>query len=97
MQIKNEIGYMQVHIRLYKNSVLYDEFAFNVFDKKHQVKTNLVIVEFKANEEKCTELLVKILEDNYTISMLIPFHQSTEWEIVTISEEYVVGFYCLTN
>ena len=98
---QEDIGYMQAQIKVYRNEVLYDEFAFNVFDGKYQTETELVRAEFEAIDDpagqvdKVVTLLVKVAEDDYAIAMLIPVHQSSEWEINKISEEYTVAVYCI--
>lgn len=96
-----DIGYMQVHIKVYRNKELYDEFTFNAHDGKHQTETVLVKSEFEAIDdpagkvEKVVTLLAKVVEDNYTIAMLIPVQKSSEWEINKISDIYTVAVYCI--
>ncbi len=96
-----DIGYMQVHIKLYRDEKLYDEFAFNAVDGKFQTKTDLVSAEFETIDDpaglvdKVVPLLINVAKDDYTIAMLIPVHQSSEWETVVVSETYIVGFYCI--
>lgn len=92
---------MQAHIKIYKNNGPYDEFAFNAYDGKYQIQTDLVRAEFEAIDDpaekvdKVVTLLIKVAQDNYTIAMLIPVHQSSTWEINKISEEYTVAVYCI--
>ena len=45
--------------------------------------------------DKLVTLLIKVAEDNYTIAMLIPVHQSDVWEVSEISDVYRVEFYCI--
>ena len=98
---QENIGYMQAHIKIYKNNEPYDEFAFNAYDGKYQTETDLVRAEFEPiddpaeNVDKVVTLLIKVVQDNYAIAMLIPVHQSTEWEINKISEVYTVAVYCI--
>ena len=95
--------HMQVHVRLYKAGALYDEFAFNAVDGKYQTKTSLTSSTFESTDdpeglvEKLVNLVIRVNDDDYSIAMLIPVHQSTEWEIVKISEVYTVGFYCIKD
>lgn len=99
--MENEVGYMQVHIRLYRNKLPYEEFVINTFDECFFVKTRLVSSEHKAipdpqdDTKKVAQMIIKVDEDDYTFTLLIPIHQSKEWEITHISEEYSVGFYCI--
>ena len=98
---QEDIGYMLAQIKIYKNSELYDEFAFNAYDGKYQTKTELIRAEFEAIDDpagkvnKVVTLLIKVAEDNYSMAMLIPVHQSSEWEINKISEKYTVAVYCI--
>jgi len=99
--IQDDIGYMQAQIKIYKNNEPYDEFAFNAHDGKFETETGLVRAEFETIDDpagevnKVVTLLIKITDDNYTIAMLIPVHQSSEWEINNISEQYTVAVYCI--
>ncbi|GAA0213723.1 hypothetical protein GCM10009123_21170 [Kangiella japonica] len=92
---------MQVQIKVYRNERLYDEFAFNTHDEKYKTETELVRAEFEAIDDpagkvdKVVSLLVNVNEDNYTIAMLIPVHQSSEWEVSRISENYTLAVYCI--
>ncbi len=90
---------MQVHIRLYKNATIYEQWACDIYDDKYQITTDFITAEFQTIEAngKCAEFIIKVKENDYTIALLIPFHQSDEWEIVTVSDEYVVGYYCLLD
>ena len=96
-----DIGYMQVHIKVYRNDDVYEEFAFNAYDEKSPLETDLVTYESQAIDdpaggvEKVVTLLIKVSDDNYRIAMLIPVHQSEEWETSIISEQYTVMFYCI--
>ena len=98
---QEDIDYMQAQIKIYSSNELYDEFAFNAYDGKYQVNTELVRAEFEAIDDpagevnKVVTLLLTVAEDNYTIAMLIPVHQSSGWEISRISEEYTVAVYCI--
>lgn len=99
--MSNDIGYMQVHIELYRNNELYDQFAFNAHDGKYQTNTELTHSEFETIDdpaelvEKLVTLLIKVAYDDYTIAMLIPVHKSTDWETTKISEVYTVRFFCI--
>lgn len=96
-----DIGYMQVHIKVYRNDEVYEEFAFNAYDDKSPLETDLVTYESQAIDdpagevEKVVTLLIRVREDDYRIAMLIPVHQSAEWESSIISEKYTVMFYCI--
>lgn len=48
---EEDIGYMQAHIKIYKNNETYDEFAFNAYDGNFQTKTELVKAEFEAIDD----------------------------------------------
>ena len=99
--INHDIGYMQVQMRLYRNDELYEEFAINAFDVCFCVKTPLVSSEHKAIEDpadenkKVVQVIIKVFDENYTITMLIPVHQSDKWEVIVVSDEYTIGFYCI--
>jgi hypothetical protein len=99
--MNQDIGYMQVHVKVYRNDSVYEEFAFNAYNEKHPFETDLVTYESQAIDdpaaqvEKVVTLLIKVRDDNYRIAMLIPVHQSEEWESTKISEEYIVMFYCI--
>jgi len=101
--MSKNIGYMQVHIKIYKNKILYDEFAFNACDGKFQTETDLIKSEFEIindpseKVEKVVTLLAKIIKDNYTIALMIPVHSSSEWEIIEISEVYIMTVFCILN
>ena len=96
-----DIGYMQVQLKLFRNDQLYVEFAFNAYDGKYQTVTDLIKSEFEIIDDpagqvdKLVTLLIKVAEDNYTIAMLIPVHQSDVWEVSEISDVYRVEFYCI--
>ena len=99
--MSQDIGYMQVHVKVYRDDSIYEEFAFNSYDEKYLLGTDLVTYESQAIDdpagkvEKVVTLLIKVRDDDYTIAMLIPVHQSTEWESLVISERYEVMFYCI--
>ena len=99
--MEHDIGYMQVQMRLYRNDKLYEEFAINAFDECFCVKTELISSEHKAIEDpadenkKVVQVIIKVFDEDYTIAMLIPVHQSDKWEIIEPSEQYSVAFYCI--
>lgn len=99
--MSNNIGYMQVQMRLLINGDIYDTFAINCFDECFSVKTDLISTEHKAIEDpadsakKLVQVIIKVLKDDYTITMLIPVHQSDEWEMIKVTDQYSVIFYCI--
>ena len=99
--IEHDIGYMQVQMRLYRNDELYEEFAINAFDECFCVNTQLILSEHKTIEDpadenkKAVQVIIKVLDEDYTITMLIPVHQSDKWEVIVVSNEYTIGFYCI--
>jgi predicted polyphosphate/ATP-dependent NAD kinase len=101
--MEHDIGYMQVHLKFYRKGRLLDEFAINTFDECFTVKTEHVISEHKAIADpancyaKVAQIILKDLETDYTITLLVPFQQSEDWEVVTIPNEYSVGFYCIIS
>ena len=99
--MEQEIGYMQLHIHVYRKGELYAEFAINAYDECHIVKTELISSEYKTivdpadKNKKVVQVIIKVLETNFTIAMLIPVHQSENWEAINQLEEYSVNFYCI--
>ena len=95
-----DIGYMQVHIRLYENDKLYEKFAINAFDGCYCVNTELIsshhaVVDDKAGVyDKIFEIILKVFASDYTILMHMPIHQSEKWEIIKINDTYTVAFFC---
>jgi malate/lactate dehydrogenase len=98
-----DIGYMQVHLKIYRKSSLLDEFAINIFDQCFTMKREYVISEHKATVDpvnshaKVAQIILKDLEVDYTVTIFIPFHQSEDWEVITISNEYSVVFYSIIS
>ena len=96
----NDVGYMQVHLRVYAKSELYDSFAINAEDGCYKLETNLVsshheIIDDPAKiGDKVFQINLKIFDTGSSITLHMPIHQSTEWEVVKGSEIYTIGFYC---
>ena len=98
-----DIGYMQVHLRIYENSEFYDSFAINAKDDRFTVSTELVtschqVIGDPANVyDKIFQIELKIVEEGATILLHMPIHQSDEWEVVNGTDKYVIGFFCNLN
>lgn len=45
--------------------------------------------------KKVVQVIIKVFDEDYTITMLIPVHQSDKWEIIKPSERYSIAFYCI--
>lgn len=99
--MNHEIGYMQVQMRLYLNGELYETFALNAFDECFCVKTDLISSEHKAIDDpdneskKLVQVIIKVFQTKYTITLLIPVHQSEKWEFIQVSNDYSIAFYCI--
>ena len=99
--MQRDIGSMQVQFRIYVEGGFYDEFAINAYDDWCLVNTDLLSCRFQTiddpidGKEKAVTAVIKLREYDYTITMLVPVHQSDQWEVSTISENYAVGFYCI--
>jgi len=97
----NDIGFMQVHIRIYKYGEVYDSFAVNGFEQKYKVQTDKSTAEFQilrdAGEVEgfALSLLINFNEDGCSAALLIPVHESSEWEVVKPLDEYTIGFFCI--
>lgn len=46
---------------------------------------------------KVAQVTLKDLEADYTITRPTPLDHSDDWEVVTISNEYRVDFYCIVS
>jgi hypothetical protein len=94
---------MQLHLIIYRKSRLLDDFAINTFDERFTVKTENGISEHKAIAvsadcvAKVAQVTLKDLEADYTITRPTPLDHSDDWEVVTISNEYRVDFYCIVS
>lgn len=92
---------MQVHLRVYADGTLYDEFAINAFEGCYVKKTNLIhshhqVIPDQANvHDFVFQVELSVLVDDFSILMHIPMHQSDGWEVVGPMGKYTVGFYCI--
>jgi len=97
----DSIGYMQVHLRLYKGGELYDTTAINAYRECYSTNTELINVEHQVvvDESKVHDLVhqvwVKVNESDMKFLLHIPIHKSDEWEQIVLDGNYTLGFYCI--
>lgn len=96
----NDIGYMQVHFRVYANGELYDSFAINAKNGCYKLETNFissnheVIDDPVSSKKKIFQISLMIFETQSSIILHMPIHQSNEWEVIKGADIYTIGFYC---
>jgi len=97
----DSIGYMQVHLRLYKDGELFDTTAINAYKECHRATTKFVEVEHQVVEDEAKvydyvhQVWIKLLDSEAKFVLHIPIHQSDEWEVIQLDENFTLGFYCL--
>jgi hypothetical protein len=98
--MQHDIGYMQVHMRLYSNEKIYETFVINAFDGCYCIKTDLISSHHEViNDEakvydKIFQIKLEVFETDFTIMLHMPIHQSGDWEVIHVNDNYTVGFYC---
>ena len=96
----DDIGYMQVHLRVYANGELYDSFAINAEEGCYKIETSLISSHHEIIDDPVTvdaklfQVCLNVFDTASSIALHMPIHQSTEWEIVKGSDIYTIGFYC---
>ena len=94
------IGYMQVHLRLYKNNEIYDTCAINAFNECYRAETQLISIEHQVVDDQSKihehifQIRMEIPESDMTFLVHMPIHQSDEWEVMVLNDMYILGFYC---
>jgi hypothetical protein len=95
-----DVGYMQVHFRLYANNELYASFAINAEDGAYKFENKLlsslheVLGDPAEVHHKIFQISLDIFETESNIVLHMPIHQSSNWEVIKGSEIYTIGFYC---
>lgn len=98
---QEDIGFMQVQLKIYRNAEAYDFFAINAYEQKYCTETDKLTAEFEVLKDAggvegyCVSLVIKFKTDGATAVLLIPVHQSDEWEVVKPLSDYTIGFYCI--
>ena len=98
---RNEIGYMQVQIKIFESGEIYDTFAVNAFNECFSTERDLIstqhqVVDDEANiYEKIFQVKLLIKEPGNTIMMHIPIHQSDDWEFLMEHMGFKIFFFCI--
>jgi len=94
------IGYMQVQLRLYKDGELFDTSAINAYKECYCASTKLTEIEHQVVEDEAKvyeyvhQVWIKLLGSDTKFVLHIPIHQSDEWEVIKLGENFTLGFYC---
>ena len=97
----DSIGYMQVQLRLYKDDKLFDTSAVNAFKECFRTNTKLVKIEHQIVDDESNvhafvhQVWIKLLDSDSKFVLHIPIHQSDEWEVIKLDDNYTLAFYCI--